>query len=87
LSFSRLADLFNLVKRQITSFDEQKKIRDILKHKSPDDVYYQAWIRLGDINLIMRLRDWRPNGEVIAPISIRESLKQEALQELSNYQV
>jgi CRISPR-associated protein (TIGR03985 family) len=34
----------------------------------------------------MRLRDWRPNGELIAPLSIREQLKQEAIQELSNYQ-
>ncbi|MEB3150472.1 MAG: hypothetical protein VKL60_15855 [Sphaerospermopsis sp.] len=33
----------------------------------------------------MRLRDWRPNGEVIAPLSIRQRLKEEASKELANY--
>lgn len=42
-------------------------------------------IRTGDINVLMRLRDWRPNGEVIAPLSVRQQLQEEAKQELSNY--
>jgi CRISPR-associated protein (TIGR03985 family) len=33
----------------------------------------------------MRLRDWRPNGEVIAPIGIRNQMRQEAEQELYHY--
>ena len=37
-------------------------------------------------NVLMRLRDWRPNGEVIAPLSIRQKLHEEAKQELANYQ-
>ncbi len=45
-----------------------------------------AWIRTGDINVYMRLREWRPNGEVIAPLSIRYQMKAEAEQELENYQ-
>jgi CRISPR-associated protein (TIGR03985 family) len=65
---------------------QKQKVLDILKQKSSSDAYYIAWIRTGDINVLMRLRDWRPNGEVIAPLSIREQLKQEAIQELSNYQ-
>jgi len=32
----------------------------------------------GDINALMRLRDWRPNGEVIAPLSVRQQLQEEA---------
>ncbi|WP_414529043.1 TIGR03985 family CRISPR-associated protein [Nodularia chucula] len=64
---------------------EKQKILDILQQKSPSDAYYIGWIRTGDINVLMRLRDWRPNGEVIAPLSIRQQLKQEAIQELSNY--
>jgi CRISPR-associated protein (TIGR03985 family) len=65
---------------------QKQKVLDILKQKSSSDAYYTAWIRTGDINVLMRLRDWRPNGEVIAPLSIREQLKQEAIQELSHYQ-
>ncbi|MDH6061259.1 TIGR03985 family CRISPR-associated protein [Chrysosporum bergii ANA360D] len=65
---------------------EQQKVLDILQHKPPTDAYYTGWIRTGDVNVLMRLRDWRPNGEVIAPLSIREELKQEAMKELSHYQ-
>lgn len=42
-------------------------------------------IRTGDINVLMRLREWRPQGEVIAPRSQRQQLAQEAAQELINY--
>lgn len=65
---------------------QQQQILEIIKHKSPSDAYYTAWIRTEDINVLMRLREWRPKGEVIAPLSIREKLKQECLQELSNYE-
>ncbi|HYW19420.1 MAG TPA: TIGR03985 family CRISPR-associated protein [Nodularia sp. (in: cyanobacteria)] len=65
---------------------QQQQVFDILQQKPHSDAYYIGWIRTGDINVLMRLRDWRPNGEVIAPLSIRQQLKQEAIQELSNYQ-
>ena len=51
-----------------------------------EDAYYIAWIRAGDINVLMRLREWRPNGEVIAPLSIRYQMKAEVEQEFQNYQ-
>ena len=75
-----------LICQEIQSQEEQEKLLQIIKQRSPKDTYYKAWIRLGDINVLMRLRDWRPNGEVIAPLSVRQTLKEEALQELSNYQ-
>lgn len=65
---------------------EQQKVLEILQQKPHSDAYYIGWIRTGDINVLMRLRDWRPNGEVIAPLSIRQQLRKEAIQELSNYQ-
>jgi len=52
---------------------------------SPTDVYYQGWIRLGDTNVTLRLRDWRPNGEVIAPLVVRQQMIAEATQELHQY--
>jgi CRISPR-associated protein (TIGR03985 family) len=33
----------------------------------------------------MRLRDWRPNGEVIAPLAYREQMAREAQAELQLY--
>ena len=64
---------------------EKQELLALVKNRSPEDYYYSAWIRNGDINVIMRLRDWRSNGEVIAPLSMRQRMKQEALKELENY--
>ena len=75
----------SLIKREITDPHERAKALRILKQKDPSDQYYKAWIRLGDINIVMRLRDWRPNGEVIAPLTLREQMQEEAQVELSNY--
>jgi CRISPR-associated protein (TIGR03985 family) len=77
--------LFSLVKKEIVDPIEQKQILEIIQQKAPNDVYYQGYVRIGDINLLMRLRDWRPNGEVIAPLCLRKKLKQEAIEELNNY--
>jgi CRISPR-associated protein (TIGR03985 family) len=78
-------DLPQLLHQEIEDPLERATILQILKRRSPNDSYYQARIRVGDINVLMRLRDWQSNGEVIAPLVIREQLKEEALQELSNY--
>lgn len=64
---------------------EKQEVLNIIKQRDSQDVYYTGWIRTNDINVIMRLRDWRPNGEVISPWSMRERLKKEAEQELSLY--
>jgi CRISPR-associated protein (TIGR03985 family) len=79
--------LRSLIAKEVSDSQERQQLLEIVKKSSPEDAYYRAWIRTGDINVIMRLRDWRPNGEVIAPLSIRERLKSEAVQELANYEV
>ncbi len=79
--------LRSLIAKEVSDSQERQQLLEIVKKCSPEDAYYRAWIRTGDINVIMRLRDWRPNGEVIAPLSIRERLKLEATQELANYEV
>ena len=79
------ADISPLVRRTISDSTEQTTILETLSRKNPDDEYYRAWIRLGDINIVMRLRDWRPNGEVIAPVALREQMRLEAQTELVNY--
>ncbi len=79
-------DLPALVKRSIPDPEERQKILALLQKRPPDDCYFVAQIRVGDINLIMRLRDWRPLGEVIAPWSVRLQMKAEAEAELMHYQ-
>ncbi|MBD2426963.1 TIGR03985 family CRISPR-associated protein [Phormidium sp. FACHB-1136] len=57
----------------------------LVADRSPHDRYYQGWIRVGDTNVTMRLRDWRPQGEVIAPWVVRQQMIAEAEQELRQY--
>ena len=75
-----------LVADHIPNKQERQQLLEIVSQRNKSDVYYVAWIRTGDINVLMRLRDWRPTGEVIAPLSIRQLMTAEAAQELANYQ-
>ncbi|NEZ58585.1 TIGR03985 family CRISPR-associated protein [Leptolyngbyaceae cyanobacterium CCMR0081] len=75
-----------LIKQAIGDSDEQATVLDILARRNPQDAYYRAWIRLGDINIVMRLRDWRPKGEVIAPLALRQRMQAEVDAELRHYQ-
>ena len=75
-----------LVKCEIKDPAIRAEVLDILAKRKATDAYYRAWVRLGDINIVMRLRDWRPNGEVIAPLELRQQMKQEAQAELLYYE-
>lgn len=87
------AQLPALVAQYISDPQEQKQVLDCLQWRSPPNpppetfAYYKAWIRMGDVNVMMRLRDWRPNGEAIAPLALRQQLIEEARQELEGYGV
>lgn len=78
-------DIPNLVRHEVSDPMEQATLLQILQRKSPNDAYYCGWVRVGDMNVTMRLRDWRSNGEVIAPIALRQQMIQEAQQELESY--
>ncbi|QMS86112.1 TIGR03985 family CRISPR-associated protein (plasmid) [Nostoc edaphicum CCNP1411] len=75
-----------LIVKNIPNEQEREQLLKIVSQCPTDDAYYIAWIRTGDINVLMRLREWRPNGEVIAPLSIRYQMRAEAEQEFKNYQ-
>jgi CRISPR-associated protein (TIGR03985 family) len=64
---------------------ERAAVLAVLAQRRPQDVYYAGWVRLGDINVVMRLRDWRPQGEVIAPWGLRQQMAQEVQQEMAHY--
>ncbi|NEZ59127.1 TIGR03985 family CRISPR-associated protein [Adonisia turfae] len=73
-----------LVNREIKGPDKRTVLK-VLGQRNPQDAYYRAWIRLGDINIVMRLRDWRPMGEVIAPLELRQRMREEVAAELRHY--
>ncbi len=82
IPYSKIA---SLLQKTVSNDHEQNAILTILEQRDPRDRYYQALIRPNDINIIQRLRDWRPNGEVLAPISLRQRMVDEATQELMHY--
>jgi CRISPR-associated protein (TIGR03985 family) len=63
----------------------QGQVLGLVQRRSPTDTYYQGWMRVGDITLQMRLRDWRPLGETLAPMEVRDRMIKEAEQELAQY--
>jgi CRISPR-associated protein (TIGR03985 family) len=79
------AKIKSLLQKAIPNAHDRNAILAILEQRNPSDHYYQAWIRPNDVNIIQRLRDWRPNGEVLAPISLRQRMVDEATQELMHY--
>ncbi|MFS8807792.1 TIGR03985 family CRISPR-associated protein, partial [Synechococcus sp. R6-10] len=74
-----------LVQRAVADAREREQILNIVRQRPTSDRYFRAWARVGDTNFTMRLRDWRPNGEVIAPLAYREQMAREAQAELQFY--
>ncbi|MBW4505031.1 MAG: TIGR03985 family CRISPR-associated protein [Scytonematopsis contorta HA4267-MV1] len=65
---------------------EKEALIQVLEKRSPNDAYYKVFYRDKDVNIIHRLRSWRPNGEVLLPWDLRRKFAQEALQEVQLYQ-
>uniref|UniRef100_B8HZK8 WYL domain-containing protein n=1 Tax=Cyanothece sp. (strain PCC 7425 / ATCC 29141) TaxID=395961 RepID=B8HZK8_CYAP4 len=83
--------LVKRIRKEILDSQEQQTLLELVHQRQSSDsnnnyVYFCAQVRVGDINVTMRLRDWRPQGEVIAPLQLREQMKREALTELAHYQ-
>ena len=56
---------------------EQKKLLSRVQSCSPNDIYCKVDYRVDDNNIVMRLRAWGPNVEVILPLDLRRRMKQE----------
>lgn len=75
---------YETVERQIQQLaepDYREQLLKVWRSRSPEDAYYQALYRHGDINVQMRLRAWRPLGEVLCPGVLRDEMAQEVKQE------
>ncbi len=71
--------------RESAEPDERERLLSVWRSRSPEDAYYQAFYRHGDINVQMRLRAWRPFGEVLCPGVLRDEMALEVKQEHSWY--
>ncbi|MBD2471725.1 TIGR03985 family CRISPR-associated protein [Nostoc sp. FACHB-145] len=79
----------NLIKQKIKP-PEQQALLKILANRSPQDAYYQVFIRYQDEkyrdnNVIMRLRAWRPQCEVLFPYELRQSIAADVAKEFQLY--
>ncbi|MEC4812292.1 MAG: TIGR03985 family CRISPR-associated protein [Scytonema sp. PMC 1069.18] len=73
-----------LIKQE--SFPEQQALLKVIENRSHQDAYYKAFYRDKDVNVVHRLRSWRPNAEVLLPWDFRRKLAQEAMDEVKYYQ-
>ena len=56
---------------------EQKKLLLTIQSRSLNDIYCKVDYRVNDNNIVMRLRAWGPNVEVILPWDLRQRMKTE----------
>ncbi|MCU0527761.1 MAG: TIGR03985 family CRISPR-associated protein [Elainella sp. Prado103] len=65
---------------------EQQALLKIIQQRSDQDAYYRVNYRMGDTNVGLRLRAWRPKLEVLLPWELRQQMIREIELERSFYQ-
>jgi CRISPR-associated protein (TIGR03985 family) len=65
--------IFELIKQHVNNAQEQECLTQIVKG-FPKDKYYTAKYRVDDNNVIMRLRAWGANVEVLFPGELRDRM-------------
>ncbi|MDF5731816.1 MAG: TIGR03985 family CRISPR-associated protein, partial [Rhizonema sp. PD38] len=56
---------------------EQKSMLSIVQAREEKDIYCKVDYRVKDNNIVMRLRAWGPNVEVILPLHFRQDMKKD----------
>ncbi len=74
-----------LIRQHTPQQQQQQALLTVLKSRSRKDAYYQVHYREFDTNVKMRLRAWRPNGEVLLPWELRQSIAEEVKKEYQLY--
>lgn len=74
-----------LIWQHASQQQQQQALLTVLKSRSHEDAYYQVYYREVDTNVKMRLRAWRPNGEVLLPWELRQSIAKEVEKEYQLY--
>ncbi|MDF5715023.1 MAG: TIGR03985 family CRISPR-associated protein [Rhizonema sp. NSF051] len=75
----------HLITQEVPQLIQQQSLLEILAHRSQQDAYYRLDYRHRDNNVIMRLRAWRPQCEVLLPWDLRQNMKSELQQEAQLY--
>jgi CRISPR-associated protein (TIGR03985 family) len=63
--------------------EQRQELQQVLSQRSAIDVYCRIDYRVGDRNILMRLRAWGPNVEVVLPYGLRSQIASE-IQQLSH---
>jgi CRISPR-associated protein (TIGR03985 family) len=71
--------------QKYASPSHKSKLLQVLQQRSHHDAYYRADYRRGDTNIGLRLRAWRPKGEVLLPWEVRQEMAQEVQEESRLY--
>ncbi|MBD2313182.1 TIGR03985 family CRISPR-associated protein [Desertifilum sp. FACHB-1129] len=74
-----------LIQQNVCEPEQQQALLQLWQARSPQDAYYTARYRQGDLNVLLRLRAWRPRMEVILPWSLRQQMAAEVAQEQQLY--
>ncbi|MCA1995079.1 MAG: TIGR03985 family CRISPR-associated protein [Coleofasciculus sp. S288] len=74
-----------LIRQHTPKQDHQQALLTVLQSRDRSDAYYCVRYRDDDTNVKMRLRAWRPNGEVLLPWELRQKIIEEVKQEAGLY--
>jgi CRISPR-associated protein (TIGR03985 family) len=74
-----------LIRQHTPQQEHQQALLNVLQSRPRSDAYYCVHYRDDDTNVRMRLRAWRPNGEVLLPWELRQKITQEVSQEAQLY--
>lgn len=66
-----------IIKHQDLTEKQQQYLLDKIQDTTNNYDYYSLNYRVDDNNVIMRLRSWSPNVEVILPWNLRQRMKQD----------
>ncbi|MEM1254950.1 MAG: TIGR03985 family CRISPR-associated protein [Cyanobacteria bacterium P01_H01_bin.21] len=71
VSFKQLAAC---LQREALDDGVRKTLKQLLQQRSQEDIYCRVRHRVGDNNIVMRLRAWGPNVEVLLPWELRQRM-------------
>lgn len=74
-----------LIRQNTPNPQQQQALLKVLHSRPRAHAYYQVYYRDGDNNVGLRLRSWRPLGEVLLPWELRQTLAKEVEEEAKLY--
>ncbi|HBL14412.1 MAG TPA: TIGR03985 family CRISPR-associated protein [Cyanobacteria bacterium UBA11162] len=74
-----------LIRQHTPNQEHQQALLNVLQSRQRSDAYYCVRYRDDDTNVKMRLRAWRPHGEVLMPWELRQKMTAEVSAEAQLY--